>query len=356
MPRGYKIFIIVVCTIVGVGLLPGVKVVWAEVGPDLFQESFPDPPARPPAQGEWPPERPSSATDDTVVQIGEAIQQGDLSALNDGSGVEVVPAAAFVNTGQLGTGSEANDWLFDFGLGFLTSDSATNEVCLAAPVYLAPGSTINSFSVYGYDNFSASNLVVYLDRTNVFDPLNPWDELARVQAVNSNAIQKLTDSAICSDPAVCAEGANVVAPLYNYHVDFCLPAGSGGFMGILGAQVNYTPSVQTPPNLIVHLPLVVKPGPLPSPPPTTLFIQNNTGGVINYFRVQSKEDNSIVTQCNNIPTGNTQCGSPFAAGDYKWEANAPSCNPSTGGQQSKVYDAGPFTQTLFCGSRRLSTN
>ena len=318
--KTYKTFMIIALSILVAGLLPGVAMVWAEAGPNLAGVSSNSEPLIPPAQGEGPGARPPSAFDDMIVQFGEEAE--DISIQSDGSGVEIVPAAAFVHTGQLDNDTQAEDWFFPFDLGVVTSDSATNDVCLAAPVYLPPGSIIESFTTYVFDGFPPNDLIVYLDRTSV---LGGWDELASVRSVNSSSIQVLTDPSILPD-----DDANIVAPFYNYHVDFCLPAGSGDFIVVLGAQINYSIPPQN-----VYLPAILKnPAPTPPPiPPTTLFITNNTGGNLTYTVFGTPEGNITC----NIPAGaqDQVCGA-FTSGSYSWQV-VTICNPPTASGINKSF-------------------
>jgi uncharacterized repeat protein (TIGR01451 family) len=82
----------------------------------------------------------------------------------------------------------------------------------------------------------------------------------------------------------------------------------------------------------VFLPVVIKPG------PTDLFIENDTGGVVNFTVVGTG------VSCN-VPAGNQNffCGS-FPPGTYTVQVNSICGNLST----SKYYDSGPQSTRVFC--------
>jgi hypothetical protein len=333
MRRTHKTLIIIALSILVIGLLPGVALVWAETNSNLARIA-PNPEAlRPAAQGGEKSARSSTSFDDIIVQFGE--DSGKISPQSDGSGVEIVPGAAFVHTGELGTGSEANDWFFDFYPGgFLQGDSAVNDVCLAAPVYLPVGSTINSFTVYAFDNFGPSNLIIYLDRTG--SKTGAWVELAAVQSINGGSIQILTDPSITS-----TGGANVVADFYNYHVDFCFPANSFNNLRVYGARVNYTP-VGAPGINNVYLPVVLKTEPVI--PPTKLYISNNTGGSLTYTVFGTPQGNK---SCN-IPNGaQNQLCATFTAGTYNWQV-VTICNPPTASGTKEYPPGDKILSPFFC--------
>lgn len=327
----HKTLIIIALSILVISLLPGVALVWAAKDPNSAKIDSGSESLLPTAQGEEPRVRPPASFDDMIIQFGE--DSGDISGQSDGSGIEIVPGAAFVHTGELGTGSEANDWFFAPLAGFLQGDSAVNPVCLAAPVYLPNASVINSFTVYVFDNFAPSNLSVYLDRTSV---VGGWDELAAVQTTNSGSIQSLTDPSITA-----TDGANVVADFYNYHVDFCFPANSFNNLVVYGAQVNYTPPA-APSNNNVYLPVVLKT--VQVIPPTKLYISNNTGGGLTYTVFGTPEGNK---SCN-IPNGaQNQLCATFTAGTYNWQV-VTICNPPTAGGTKEYPPGDKFLSPFFC--------
>lgn len=82
----------------------------------------------------------------------------------------------------------------------------------------------------------------------------------------------------------------------------------------------------------VFLPAVIKPG------PTDLFIENDTGGVVNFTVVGTG------VSCN-VPAGNQNffCGS-FPPGNYTVQVNSICGNLST----PKYYDSGPQSTRVFC--------
>ena len=334
IPKVHKFLVIFILLLAIISLLPGVATVWAEATPNLNKTKLDEEHLLPAAQsGVRPTRRPTTSFDRNSSPAD--IPGQDMFAQSDGSGVEIVPGAAFVHTGELGTGTEANDWFFDFEGGYLRSDSPINSVCLAAPVYLPPGNAIDSFTVYVYDNFPAADVTVYLDRTGFF---GGWDELASVQSTNNSAaIQTLTTSSIFSENA-----ADQVMLGFNYHVDFCLPAGSDTNIRLYGAQVNYSPPAQS-----VYLPTVIK-SPPPTPPPitTNLFVQNNTGGVIFFYRIfDSVESGNLLTQCpaNIQPGARVSCGI-FTAGNRHVATNG-ECGP---GQGPVDFSVGTCTRIVGC--------
>lgn len=323
MPKRYKTVIIIVLSILVLGLLPGVALVWAEAGPDSTQVGLASGSFVPLGQeGEESGVRPLASTDDMIVQIGA--DPGQITGQSDGSGIEIVPASAFVHTGGVGgakTGTEADDWFFDFDGGFVRNDSA-NFVCMMAPVYLPPGSIIDSFTVYLVDN-SASNLTVYLDKVDVIDG---WVELGRVTSSGSSAsIQTLTDPAIVSD-----NGANTVSTVaVNFYVDFCFPnSATGTSLRLNAARVNYS----APAN-ITFLPIVIK-GIEEVGGPTRVYITNNTGGSLTYTIFNTPQGNIscvIANGANDVP-----CGNPFTSGFYDWLV-VTVCDPPTASGTKKHF-------------------
>ncbi|GIK36671.1 MAG: hypothetical protein BroJett011_05040 [Chloroflexota bacterium] len=82
----------------------------------------------------------------------------------------------------------------------------------------------------------------------------------------------------------------------------------------------------------VYLPVVIK-SPPPTTPKTSLFINNQTGGVIASYRVFSPKLNGAPIPdivCTNIPAGATSfnCNATFDAGTYK-VSSTNTCNPPT---------------------------
>ncbi len=347
MPKTQKFFIIMALAIIVVGSLPSVVEVWAEAHSNSTETDLDSRALIPSAQGEGSKMRPPASVDDMIVQFGEDAES--ISIQSDNSGVEVVPGAAFVHTGELNNNTQANDWFFlfadqnpAFGGGYLLNDSATNQVCLAAPVYLPEGSVINSFTAYLFDNFGPNNVTIYFDRTFVD---GGWDELAQVQSINGGSIQALTDPSILN-----TGGANVVQSFYNYHLDFCLPAASGrynaGFgadIRVLGAQVNYIPPSTFPSVTTVYLPVVLK-----IQAPTIQFsVKNETGGVLLYYTVLNTPQGTINCPAN-IPNGATAFCGAFNAGTYtvNVQSNGPGCGPGTG---PLTFPSGSCTRMVRCG-------
>ena len=243
--------------------------------------------------------------------------------------VQAIPAASFIQAADvISATDDANNWSFDLNGGFLTSDSGTDQVCLAAPVYLTPGSTLESFTVYVEDSFSSANLTVFLDRTNFF---GSWDELASVTSAGGGGIIALTDSTILS-----ADGANIASADYNYHVSFCLPAGSGGMLKVYGAQVNFTPPAPT--TYAVYLPALMAFNMVVVP--TNLLITNQTGSALDYTVFGTPQGDISCT----IPNGATTqtCGT-FTPGTYNFKAVA-HCGQKLG---QRTYKPGDDALTPF---------
>jgi hypothetical protein len=327
-----KTWVIMLLSIIVASLLPGVATVWAEA--EMISDSSSTAPALiPPAQQEESDRRPPSFLGDTIIRYGN--EAGDISVQSDGSGVETVPGAAFVHTNQLGSGSEAKDWFFSFAGGYLTNDSfaesgLNKEVCLIAPVYLIPGTTITGFRSYVRDNSTTLDIPIFLDRTDSF---GGWTELAAVQSAGSSAaIQTLID------PSITSEGsANVVALDFNYHVSLCLPAGSDFSILVYGAQVSYT--FNSAPGLrSVYLPVIFRSDPSLS----SVFITNLSGGPLTYTVQNTPQGNITCT----VPNGarNYFCDKPFTANTYNWTAQL-ICGPL--GPKSKNFTPGPVYPTPF---------
>jgi hypothetical protein len=333
MRKTRNIPVFIALLILVLSLPPGVAIVWAEVDSDpakVGPDWVPLTPT-PPAQGEGSIERPLASFDDMLVQFGKGPE--DVSVQSDNSGVQVVPGASFIHTGQLNNTTQAEDWFFSFAGGYLLNKSSTDPVCLAAPVYLPPGSVIKSFTAYVYDGSTSDNLIIYFDRTGSW---GGWDELAAVVSTgSSSSIQTLTDPSIFSD-----EGANVVAPAYNYHVDFCFPIGSGDDIRVYGAQVNYSAPAQS-----IYLPIVLK-APAPVVPQTSLYIKNESGGVIYYYRIYDAPQGNFLAECpDNIQDGaEVFCGT-FTPG-IRYVVTDGQCGPGSG---NVSFPAGTCVRTVRCG-------
>jgi hypothetical protein len=302
----YKTLIIGVLSILVISFLPAISAVWTKADSHLAKLGLTVEALIPPSQSPESITRPPSDFGDMTVQFGESGE--NISTQSDGSGVEIVPGAAFIHTNELGSGTEAKDWFFSFNGGFLTNDSfaesgVNKAVCLAAPVYLPIGATIIKFQGYALDNSTASDVAIYFDRTSSF---GGWTELAAVQSTGNNtSVQTLTD------PSITA-GANVVATENNYQVSLCLPAGSDFNILVYGAQITYLSSTVKD----VYLPLVLKPS--PASLLSTVYITNLSGGVVNYT-IQSTPEGNITCA---VPNGakDVLCGKAFTPGTYNWKA------------------------------------
>jgi hypothetical protein len=337
MQRMYKTVAVAALTILVLSFLPSITNVAAEIGSDVVNSGHPltQLTPTPPVPGEGPIARPPAASDDLIVQSGDGSQ--DSSVQSDNSGVEIVPPAAFIHTGELGTGTEGEDWFFSFA-GFVRNDS-NNSVCLAAPVYLPPGSTIESFTTYLYDNSSSDDIFIYFDRTSSW---GGWDELARVWSSDSSGyIWTITDPSINPD-----NGANVVAPDFHYHVDFCFPEGSGADILVFGARVDYFLPAAAPENS-VYLPILMKPSDT-----TKLYIKNSTGGVIDYYRIFEKAGGKLLAECPaKIKNGaKVLCGS-FSTGE-KYIETFGCGEPATA---NIYFPGGTCTRTVRCGRDNPTT-
>jgi hypothetical protein len=275
-------------------------------------------------QGEGSSSRPPAPLDDMIVQ-----SEGDIAAQSDGSGIEIVPAAAFVHNGLLNSTTQAEDWFFSFAGGVVRNSSA-NEVCMSAPVYLQPGSLIDRFTVYLVDNQAPANLTVFFDRTDDFD--FGFVELARVQSSgSSSALRVLTDPSIT---------AGAVLPGFNYHITFCLPPGTS--ILVKGARISYVPPTEG-----VFLPLLFKSTQVV--PTTRLTVKNSTGGTVIYYRIRRLSDNAIVAQCPaNMPNGAEQfCGPTFPSGTYTVEGSFSQCGSGT---TTLTFPSGNCLRTVTCPS------
>jgi hypothetical protein len=211
---------------------------------------------------------------------------------------------------------------------------------MVAPVYLPLGSIIESFTVYVLDSSTTYNLVVYFDRTGSW---GGWDWLGTVASTGSNSsVQAVTDPSIL--PA--AKGVQLDQ---NYHLDFCFPPSTA--LRLYGAKVNYSL-----PTSSVYLPLVIK-SPAPVIPTTDLSVENDTGGVILYYRIYESAGGALLTQCpTNISNGNTvPCGS-FASGTryVVTKGNGPDCgSEEVAGNVS--FPEGTCTRTVRCGRDNPTT-
>jgi hypothetical protein len=334
--RSHKTLLIIALSILIISLLPGVTIVWAGVGINSIETALAPIPLLPPAQGEERIEHPPLSLDDMIVRFGD--EGGDLSPQSDLSGVEIVPAAAFVHTGELANTTQADDWYFlawDLGEGgFVTNDSGGNEVCLAGPVYLPPGSTITSFTVYVYDNSSTASLSVYLDRTGSW---GGYEYLAGVQSTGSStSIQTLTDPSV---------SYGFVLPEQNYHIDFCLPANSDFDIRVYGARVDY--QMPPPPQANkVYVPVMLKNF---LEAPINLSVRNETGGTLTYYKIYDKNPQQggiLLGQCPaNIPNGTMKSCGTFPSGQVYVQVNS-GCGPGSG---PVTFPSGTCTRIVRCG-------
>lgn len=153
--------------------------------------------------------------------------EGAIGPQSDGSGVEVVPIAAFKHDGNT-----ANDWFHYFAGGYIRNDSSDTP-CLMAPAYPPDGATLTAFSFSLVDDSASNELPVVLRRVRLATGV--VDTLAGGYAVlDSSTPVEVKDSTIES-------GKQVVSSAYGYYVTLCFPPDT--YMDILlyGARLFYTP-------------------------------------------------------------------------------------------------------------------
>lgn len=248
------------------------------------------------------------------ARFGPDFSAADIPAQAADIQYQAVPAASFIHAGDtLTTTNDANNWRFVFNGGYLTSASSTEKVCLAAPVYLEACSRLQSFVVYVADNSTGDNLTVRLDQVSL---LGDWEGRATIQTVGSiSSIQELSET---------LDEEYTVSDSANYHVSFCLPAGSEDSIRFYGARVGYRPPINRLyiPSVMKLLPPTPDPTPEPTPiPPTNLLITNETGGSVDYVVYDTPQGDIT---CNTIPDGAIQqsCGYTFTHGTYSYKATA----------------------------------
>jgi hypothetical protein len=95
----------------------------------------------------------------------------------------------------------------------------------------------------------------------------------------------------------------------------------------------------------IYLPIVLSKSTIP----TILYIQNNTGATITYYRVEKTPEGDI--SCNNIPTGGPHpCrtpNTPFTPGKYVVVVKAPGC-PIPDNSGEVTFGGGNVTRTVSC--------
>ncbi len=153
--------------------------------------------------------------------------EGAIGPQSDGSGIEVVPIAAFKHDGN-----NANDWFHDFAGGYIRNKSS-NAPCLMAPAYPPDSATLTAFSFSLVDDSASSNLGVVLRRVRLATGV--VDEIAGAQAaLDSSTPVEVKDSTIES-------GKQVVSSAYAYYVILCFPSDTYMDIRLYGARLFYTP-------------------------------------------------------------------------------------------------------------------
>lgn len=320
--RTKKTFVILVLSILVIGLLPGVAIVWAKVGTYSAEIGRDSESLIPLSQGEGPVARATPSNDE-----GQSGPENIITGQSDSSGVEVVPAAAFGHIGGLPVGNQAEGYFYNFGAGAVYNRS-TYAVCMVAPLYLPPGSNITGFTVYVYD-VSASDVTFYFSRSYSFGAAI---DLAAVTSSGSGGIQTPTSTSIA---------VPLVEPEYNYQIDFCFPANSGTNIRVNGAKVTYT--IQSPG--IQYLPIVLKDV---APPPITLSVRNETGGTFDYKVYDSNPatGGTLLCQIPGLTNGATGLCGTFSSGGRWINLTAGGCDAPYNGPFT--YPSGTCTRVVRC--------
>jgi hypothetical protein len=156
------------------------------------------------------------------------VEEGNIDPQSDGSGIEVVPIAAFKNDGDSGNG-----WFHSFSGGYIENQSS-NLVCFIAPTYPPNGATLTGFRFSLTDDSPTNDLFVFLERvrltTGVVDTIAGGSLAGRD---NPTAVEAVDNS--------MAPGTAVVSNAYAYYVDLCFDANTGPEIHLYGARVFYTP-------------------------------------------------------------------------------------------------------------------
>ncbi len=162
-----------------------------------------------------------------ATPVDASAEEEGIGPQSDGSGIEVVPIAAFRNNGDSGNG-----WFHDFNLGFIENQSS-NLVCFMAPTYPPNGSTLTQFRFSVLDDSASSDLSVFLNRVGL---ATGQFELV-IGGVLTNRDNSTPTEAFINIPS----GVAGVSSAYAYYVDFCFPANSGMEMRLYGARLFYNP-------------------------------------------------------------------------------------------------------------------
>jgi hypothetical protein len=163
------------------------------------------------------------------VKVVPSADGGGVGTLSDGSGVEVVPIAAFRHDGNT-----ANDWFHSFYDGYIRNNSSTSP-CLMAPTYPPDGATLTEFRFSLLDDSASSDLYVFLDRVNL----------------NTGAVQMIGGGALIGFDSfspteafdnTLTPGTQVVSKDYAYFVILCFDPDTEMEILFYGARLMYTPA------------------------------------------------------------------------------------------------------------------
>lgn len=149
------------------------------------------------AQGEVSGNDPGAATADEMDNPNEmlapAAAEADVAepqAAAGGPYYAVVPAAAFSSDGSIPDG-----FLYNFGNGYLCG-LADSGVCLAAPVTLTPGTTVNAFEVTFNDQNATLSEYFELSRVSLLTGVRTVMASVATPAGTTAGVTVATDSTI----------------------------------------------------------------------------------------------------------------------------------------------------------------
>ena len=156
-------------------------------------------------------------------------EEGDIGPQSDGSGVEVVPIAAFKHDGN-----NANGWFHSFSDGYIRNTSS-DFACFMAPTYPPDGATLTQFRFSLMDDSASSDLSVWLDRVNLTTGAVETIAGGALTGRNNSTPTEALDSTM-------APGTAVVSKDYAYYVDLCFDADTDTEILLYGARLFYTPA------------------------------------------------------------------------------------------------------------------
>jgi hypothetical protein len=162
------------------------------------------------------------------VKVVPSADGGDIGPQSDGSGVEVVPIAAFKHDGN-----NANGWFHSFFGGYIQNNSS-EYVCIMAPTYPPDGATLTEFRFSLVDDSASSDLYVWLDRVRL--------TTGGVETIAGGALAG-HDSSTPTEAFdnTLTPGTQVVSKAYAYYVDFCFEPDTDTEILFYGARLFYTP-------------------------------------------------------------------------------------------------------------------